>query len=304
MAETDDKLEAIRARHAAATKGPWSWFGYLRTRDVGLHGRRMSSVMEFRRWGLNSAQPLFCTDGILRDLAEVATPDTSPERGRVTDINHPDARFIAGSWQDVKDLLGIVDALQAQVAQLTRERDEARRLHGKHILDGSKAIADLERERDNALDLLRSARATLALLGERHNISEHAYQELACHLDDEPCGADGERISTRAESEIAALRKSIDTAGHMLGSGEVAAAQQVLMRALSAPPASTKAEDRRKPCTCSDSGDHCRVAAGSVLGEGWRCDNPPKDKPTTPQQHGCPMGDVCPDCDEPEVSRG
>ncbi|WP_223643921.1 hypothetical protein [Corallococcus sp. EGB] len=49
MAETDDKLEAIRARHAAASRGPWRWFGYLRSHDVGLHAPGMTSVMEFRR---------------------------------------------------------------------------------------------------------------------------------------------------------------------------------------------------------------------------------------------------------------
>lgn len=126
MSETEmENLEAIRARHAAATKGPWSWFGYLKNCDVGLYGVRMSSVMEFRRWGMRGAQPVFCTDGILRDLKEVATPDTSRERGRVTDINHPDARFIAASWADVRDLLAMVDALKAELGAKAQAYDDA-----------------------------------------------------------------------------------------------------------------------------------------------------------------------------------
>lgn len=113
-----EKLSAIRERHAAASRGPWYWFGYLTSRGVGLHGPRMSSVMEFRRWGMQGAQPVFCTDGILQDVSETAAPDTSPGRGRITDINHPDARFIAASWQDVQDLLARVDELETGLRAL------------------------------------------------------------------------------------------------------------------------------------------------------------------------------------------
>jgi hypothetical protein len=127
MAETDDKLDAIRARHAAASKGPWRWFGYLTSRNVGLHGPGMSSVMEFNRWGRNGAQPAFTVNGLLERLADLVVPDSAPGRGRVTDINHPDARFIAASWEDLRDLLGAVDALQVQVAELEREQERVRR---------------------------------------------------------------------------------------------------------------------------------------------------------------------------------
>ncbi|WP_163869534.1 hypothetical protein [Myxococcus eversor] len=111
-----EKLAVIRARHAAATKGPWFWFGYLRSRSVGLHVRGATSVIEFSRWGTQGAQPLFSVEGILTDLPELVVPDTATGRGRVTDINHPDARFIAASWEDVRALLTRVDELEAQVA--------------------------------------------------------------------------------------------------------------------------------------------------------------------------------------------
>lgn len=117
MDELKTKMAAIRERHAAATRGPWYWFGYLGNHDVSLHGRPgMASVMEFRRWGMQGAQPMFCTRGILQTVEEVAAPDTTPGRGRVTGINHPDALFIASAWQDVADLMAMVDRLEQGLA--------------------------------------------------------------------------------------------------------------------------------------------------------------------------------------------
>lgn len=72
-------------------------------------------------------------------------------------------------------------------------------------LEGVK-VPGLVAERDSALDLIRSAKATLKHLGDTHEISEHAFQELACHLDDEPCGHDGERITTRSEAKVSTLQ--------------------------------------------------------------------------------------------------
>lgn len=62
-------------------------------------------------------------------------------------------------------------------------------------------LAERTRERDSALDLLRSARATLKHLGASHAISEHAYQELDCHLTDEPHDEDGQPITTAVEAD-------------------------------------------------------------------------------------------------------
>ncbi|QDE90163.1 hypothetical protein BHS06_15005 [Myxococcus xanthus] len=122
---TEEKLSAIRERHTTASRGPWYWSGYTRGQQLGLHGPRMSSVMEFWRWGMQSAQPVFCVDGILRDVSELAAPDTNPQRGRITAINHPDARFIASSWEDVRDLLAHVAALESAVATPPPELLEA-----------------------------------------------------------------------------------------------------------------------------------------------------------------------------------
>lgn len=71
-------------------------------------------------------------------------------------------------------------------------------------------VPGLEQMRDDALDLLRSALATLQHLGSTHAISESAYQELATYLDDEPLGEEGERITTRAESERDAAKQEAE----------------------------------------------------------------------------------------------
>ncbi|MFB1482239.1 hypothetical protein [Corallococcus sp. RDP092CA] len=253
MAETDDKLEAIRARHAAATKGPWMWFGYLRSHDVSLRVRRGDSVMEFKRWGMSGAQPQFCTRGLLYDASKLAVPDTTPGRGRVTDINHPDARFIAASWQDTKDLLGMVDALQARVAELT---------------EPEALLRAAEEKVKRAVESEATAWATLR----KQKAELRAALQDATPIDSvRPQMAPFAAVARKAMVIAVLQERSDDHVVFALRDGDSEAAITVgdcrtLLAALAAPPAKTK--------------------------------------PTTPQPHGCPMGDVCPVCDEPEVSRG
>lgn len=132
------RVEAIRARHAAATRGPWKWFGYLGARNVSLEAPGMNTVMDFIRWGMNGAQPRFNTKGLLDPLSDLVVPDSAEGRGRITDVNHPDARFMANAWQDVADLL-------ARVAELERAVDTA-----GHML-GSGAHVAAEQVLANAL---------------------------------------------------------------------------------------------------------------------------------------------------------
>lgn len=159
MAETDDvkTLESIRARHAAASRGPWKWFGYLSNHDVSLEGRGVT-VMDFVRWGMSGAQPRWSVKGFLEKLADLVVPDTAAGRGRVTDINHPDARFIAASWQDTKDLLGMVDALQARVAEMESRADERR----EHLLN----LQDAKRKAESERDALRAFAESFATTAE------------------------------------------------------------------------------------------------------------------------------------------
>lgn len=170
---TEEKLAAIRERHAAASRGPWYWSGYTRGQQLGLHGPRMSSVMEFHRWGMQSAQPVFCVDGILRDVSELAAPDTNPQRGRITAINHPDARFIASSWEDVRDLLAHVATLEAALVDETRKYKTA-----WTTLTNTQATLRAAEGRVTALEAqLRAAER------EKRAVEEHA-AKLAARLED------------------------------------------------------------------------------------------------------------------------
>jgi hypothetical protein len=65
--------------------------------------------MDFWRWGTQSAQPCFVTDGIIRKPEWVMGPPHHP--WEIVGIDHPDARFIEHSREDVGWLLGEVERL-------------------------------------------------------------------------------------------------------------------------------------------------------------------------------------------------
>lgn len=132
MSLSDEKLAEMRARHEAATRGPWRWFGSggRRRKEVNLYlatthsGRRY--VMDFIRSGMGGAQPRFqpgAYRGMVpaRDLLQYAVE----YRDDITGIDCADARFIESSWSDVADLLDEVTRLRAQLAE--RENAEGSR---------------------------------------------------------------------------------------------------------------------------------------------------------------------------------
>jgi len=96
------------------TPGPWSWFGNAKGRNIYLAtiygGRRF--VMQFGRWGMKSAQPIFQAEGVMRPAVEflkfevgnpdvtgfeAAKDDSSVYRYDILSIDHPDARLIASA---------------------------------------------------------------------------------------------------------------------------------------------------------------------------------------------------------------
>ncbi|HEY9251572.1 MAG TPA: hypothetical protein VIP06_02855 [Nocardioides sp.] len=121
-------LQEIQKRAAAATPGPWQWFGNWDFREVYLatrnYGRRY--VLGFRRWGMQGAQPVFRSapgDGATLQHAsevpvfEVCRSATSRDddrvyRGDLVGFRNADAEFIAHSRQDVDDLLAIIAAIR------------------------------------------------------------------------------------------------------------------------------------------------------------------------------------------------
>lgn len=172
--------------------------------------------------------------------------------------------------------------------------------------EAGKTPAELQRkaesERDEAVEWIGVVREELVRAGGAGGDRAVGLANLRAVV------AERDALRAQVESARPLALSALSAVPFLLGTGSkvldaTATTLGDLAAALSASPVSTKAEDRRKPCTCSSSGDYCRVAAGGVLGDLWRCDNPPKPKPTPPQPHGCPMGDVCPVCDEPEVSR-
>lgn len=145
-------LEAIRARADAATPGPWGWYGNTDTHDVYLATQKWGRhyVMEFERWGMQQAQPVFVegrswvadgdslkfhTSGGMFPAAELARYEVAPDatdrkdprvyRADLTGFRNPDATFIAAARQDIADLLAEVDRLRAA---LVNAEDVAERL--------------------------------------------------------------------------------------------------------------------------------------------------------------------------------
>lgn len=124
-------LKEIRERAAAATAGPWQWFGNVDNREVYLStvDRGRLFVMRFFRWGMQGAQPSFreptTTDapyGVMVKASERAVfevcrsaierTDDRVYRGDVVGFRNADATFIAHSRQDVDDLLGLIDQIR------------------------------------------------------------------------------------------------------------------------------------------------------------------------------------------------
>lgn len=115
-------LDAIEARAAAATRGPWRWFGNVKTRQVYLatthSGRRF--ILQFWRWGTRDAQPVFQIDGRMVKLEEMAARGVVrvDHNREIVGVNHPDALFIERAREDV-------DALTTEVRQLRTRIDRA-----------------------------------------------------------------------------------------------------------------------------------------------------------------------------------
>jgi hypothetical protein len=143
MSTFPDFIDDIRARASAATPGPWGWFGntdvhhvYLATQRWGRH-----LVMDFRRWGMQGAQPEFwnredpgavkagafggeaehvtVADAAVYEVAPTATSrkDRRVYRADLQGIRNADATFIAHSRADIDALLAEVDRLQGLLAE-------------------------------------------------------------------------------------------------------------------------------------------------------------------------------------------
>lgn len=131
--ERSAKLAEIKARHEAATEGPYRWYGYVKGKgrdgDKGSKRRRCENlhlatinrgriyVMRFQRSGFNDAEPVFQDQErhIIRGAGEFVTAFKTYS-GEMTDgINNPDAIALERSWEDRQFLLDEIDRLRGLI---------------------------------------------------------------------------------------------------------------------------------------------------------------------------------------------
>lgn len=142
------ELEVIRERMQRATPGPWGWFGNTSVHHVYLATQRWGRhiVMDFARWGMQQAQPVFfdrpapadvrksiVADSTLRAAADVPVYEVAPHARHKSDpavyredlvgLRNADAAFIAHSRADVEWLVGEVDRLNGIIAAGTATLD-------------------------------------------------------------------------------------------------------------------------------------------------------------------------------------
>jgi hypothetical protein len=112
-------IDDIRARWAAATRGPWAWRGNKDSKTIDLLSARSAwgdVVLDFQRWGLQGARPCFNTDGLIVRPDWIMGPPHHP--WEIVGIDHPDAIAIAAAPADVAALLAEVDRLRAALLAL------------------------------------------------------------------------------------------------------------------------------------------------------------------------------------------
>lgn len=128
---TDEDLKAIEDRAAAATPGPWEWYGntkYTGNFYLSTKNRGRIFVMDFVRWGMRGAQPRFQKDHLLVNGSELVNYEVKPGAKRgdpqlyredFIGILHPDAIFIAAARSDVAALTEEVRRLRDLVGKKT-----------------------------------------------------------------------------------------------------------------------------------------------------------------------------------------
>lgn len=84
------------------TPGPWRWEVNHKYKQVSLCGERNFDleVMDFRRWGMQGAQPMFRDDDQIShgvDAFSAVVPGREHHAEWFQTLDHPDARLIAAA---------------------------------------------------------------------------------------------------------------------------------------------------------------------------------------------------------------
>lgn len=117
-------LAEIRAREAAAIKGPWRFDINLKSRHVSLVAliSGYEFVMGTRRWGMGGATFEFQKHSqcLMYKAEEFAVPIVGREHHAdwCQTLDHPDANFIAHSREDIPYLLAEVDRLRKALDEI------------------------------------------------------------------------------------------------------------------------------------------------------------------------------------------
>lgn len=109
------KLDEIKTRHAQRTPGPYMWD--VRTKHQTAELKSIISprylIMDFYRWGFQNAGPVFrdLKRNVMRRVEHFAVPRMAHHPNFDMFIDHPDAIGMEKSWEDVEELLKLVDYL-------------------------------------------------------------------------------------------------------------------------------------------------------------------------------------------------
>lgn len=162
---TREELDRLRGIVAAATKGPWSWYGDTRLHQCYLatvdRGRQF--VMLFRRWGMGGAAPEFQVGGIMEPVAKLVEYEV-PYRKDFHQINHPDAILIAEAPTALASALDEVEASWKREEVLCESRSEQAAISvlvGHDLDDAMVECQEKRAELDAANDKIERFSATL-----------------------------------------------------------------------------------------------------------------------------------------------
>jgi len=190
---TPRRLAEIKARYDAVPKGVWAWRVNRATKHVSLEAG-WDTVMQFVRWGMQSATVRFPVGGIMEAAQDLVKPHLGENHHFHwnADIDHPVAQFITHAHADVPDLYAEVERLQAEVERFDVRKQEMNDAAEKHA----------PKEYQRGLDEGSSCQAILEIQGRERFMNSLTEKEIKTHAD----SAAKEQIE-RLEARVAELEK-------------------------------------------------------------------------------------------------
>lgn len=143
-------LDELDRLERAATPGPWRWRANLSAKDVYIVALRpmLPFVMQFRRWGMQSALPWFRDDkrGAMVPPKWIPVHADGHNAWDIAGIDHPDAKLLIEARNALPALLGQARAgerLAAALAHLDGESSPFAECPTCHFIWGHKSDCEL-----------------------------------------------------------------------------------------------------------------------------------------------------------------